>query len=71
MRLRGAHTWRSYVAALIRGAHKFLVLLTTVVYILKLKVAVSTLVDEYWFIHRWMETVLTCSILSLEASTVV
>ena len=63
MRLReDMYTWRSYVA--LSGAHKLLVLLTTVVYILKLKVAVSTLVDEYWFIHRWMETVLTCSILS-------
>ena len=53
----------SYVA--LSGAHKLLALLTTVVYILKQSL------DDYWFIHRWMETVLTCSILRLEASTVV
>ena len=50
---------------LIHGAHKLLALLTKVVYILKQSL------DDYLFIHRWMETVLICSILSLEASTVV
>ena len=59
----GAHTWRS--VALIHGAHKLLALLITVVYILKQSL------DDYLFIPRWMETVLTCSILSLEASTAV